>query len=784
MDELRFVYPEKHLPSGETPITYFRQIVAQGVTERYGANPSAQIKQQLAHELELIETLNVEGFFLTMYDIIRFARSQGILCQGRGSAANSAICYALGITSVEPVSAGLLFERFLSLERGEPPDIDVDFEHERREEVIQWVYDFYGRDHAGLVCTNICYRPRSAVRDVGKAVGLTLDQTDRLAKGLSQWTKDAPLDTGLLLDSGIDPDSNIAAQLREFIPQILGFPRHRGTHVGGMVVTAEPLIDIVPLENAAMENRAIIPWDKDDADILGMCKFDLLGLGILTALQKTMTLIEVHEGRRYNLAAIPQADALTYERISASDTIGTFQIESRAQQSMLPRLRPQCFYDLVIAISIIRPGPIQGGMVHPFLRRRNGEEPITFPHPSLVPILARTLGVPLFQEQVMRMAVEVAGFSPGEADELRRKMGAWRRRGTMQDVRERLVTGMKNRGIPKRYAEQIFKQIQGFGEYGFPESHAISFALLAYASAWLKTHYPAHYVTGLLNSQPLGFYAPHTLIEDAKRHGVVFLPVDVEHSDWHCTLENRAVRLGVRYISGLGPSAQASYEGACHSRPFKTVDSFATRTGFDHQKLSRLAHAGAFRSLNRQIDATSPQIIQLCRRAAFWEVLHPRQSSTNGQIPLPDAPRAAFPRMSRREEVHADFEVTGLSADAHPVSFLREALAAQGIIAIADLARLRDGIPTRVGGLIIGRQHPQTAKGFVFLSLEDETGILNIIVSPQLFERQHTEITKYPLVSIGGTLQSATGSLSLKATNVVPIQTLKQQPDIRARDFR
>ena len=784
LDELRFVYPEKHLPPGETPITYFRQIVAQGANERYGAHPSDQIKYQLAHELELIETLKVEGFFLTMYDIIRFARSQGILCQGRGSAANSAVCYALGITSVEPVQAGLLFERFISLERGEPPDIDVDFEHERREEVIQWVYDFYGRDHAGLVCTNICYRPRSAVRDVGKAIGLTIDQTDRLAKGLSQWTMEAPLESNLLLEAGVDTDSTAAAQLREFVPQILGFPRHRGTHVGGMIVTAEPLIDIAPLENAAMADRAIIPWDKNDVDALGMCKFDLLGLGILTALRKSMSLIEIHEGRRYTLASIPQSDELTYERISASDTIGTFQIESRAQQSMLPRLQPKCFYDLVIAISIIRPGPIQGGMVHPFLRRRNGEEPISFPHPSLVPILARTLGVPLFQEQVMRMAVEVAGFSPGEADELRRKMGAWRQRGNMGDVKERLISGMTSRGISTQYAEQIFKQIQGFGEYGFPESHAISFALLAYASAWIKTHYPAHYVTGMLNSQPLGFYSPHTLIEDSKRHGVVFLPIDVEYSQWDCTMENHAVRLGLRYVNGLGAAAKSSYDTACLSRPFRTVDNFAEKTGFDRRALAKLAHAGAFRSLNRQVDSRSPEIVRLCRRAAFWNVLRPRGPAGEHQIPLPDDPRAAFPSMTRQEEVSADFEVTGVSADAHPVSFLRESLAARGAIAICDLTRLRDGISTRVAGLIIGRQHPSTAKGFVFLSLEDETELLNVIVNPQLFERQKTEITRYPLVLIEGQLQSATGSISLKATKVVPLTRLKEQPNIQSRDFQ
>ncbi|MFT5432637.1 MAG: error-prone DNA polymerase, partial [Myxococcota bacterium] len=506
MNELRFVYPEKHLPAGETPISYFVGTVMAGARARYGTPIPEAARKQLEHELGLIERMKVEGFFLTMYDIVRFARNQGILCQGRGSAANSAVCYALGITSVDPINAGLLFERFLSEERGEPPDIDVDFEHERREEVIQYVYNYYGRENAGLVCENICYRPRSAVRDVGKALGLSPDQVDRLAKGMSHRSLETGLDSDRLVDAGIDPTADVAHQLRELVPQILGFPRHRGTHVGGMVVTHEPLIDTVPLEDAAMENRTILPWDKDDCDGIGMCKFDLLGLGILTCLRKCFGLVDRHYQRSLTLASVPGDCPDTYDRVCAGDTVGTFQIESRAQMSMLPRLRPVCFYDLVIAISIVRPGPIQGGMVHPYLRRRAGIDPITFPHPDLRPILSRTLGVPLFQEQVMRMAVEVAGFTPGEADELRRKMGVWRRRGSMGDVHDRLVGGMTSRGISADYAERIFLQIQGFGEYGFPESHAISFALLGYASIWLKTHYPAAYVCALLNSQPMGFY--------------------------------------------------------------------------------------------------------------------------------------------------------------------------------------------------------------------------------------------------------------------------------------
>ena len=782
MDELRFVYPEKHLPSGETPISYFVGATMQGARERYGEPIPDRAMSQLQHELDLIQRLRVEGFFLTMYDIVRFARSRNILCQGRGSAANSAVCYALGITSVDPVGAGLLFERFLSEERGEPPDIDVDFEHERREEVIQWVYDHYGRENAGLVCENICYRPRSAVRDVGKALGLGPDQLDRLAKGMSHRSLGQALDAARLREAGVDPDAPVAEQLRELVPQVLGLPRHRGTHVGGMVVTHEPLVETAPIEDAAMNNRTILPWDKDDCDALGMCKFDLLGLGMLTCIRKCFDLVRTHHGRSYNLATIPQGDPVTYDRICASDTAGVFQVESRAQMSMLPRLRPRRFYDLVVAISIIRPGPIQGGMVHPYLRRRNGEEPITFPHPALIPILARTLGVPLFQEQVMRMAVEVAGFSPGEADELRRAMGAWRRRGSLGDVRERLIGGMTSRGIPEEYAEQIYKQIQGFGEYGFPESHAISFALLAYASAWLRTHYPAAFLTAILNSQPMGFYAPHTLVDDAKRHGVPVLPIDVEYSHWDCTMENGAVRIGLRYVRSLGSAAEERFEAARAGGPFRSVEVFAARTNLDRGGLAALAHAGAFRSLNRQTPSDDPDLQSLCRRAAYWEVLRPR--ATDPEIPLPDDPPAAFSPMSTLDEVRADYTVCGLSTTAHPVRFLRPQLARSGVCDVAGLDGLPDGRRVSVAGLVIGRQHPMTAKGFVFLSLEDETGLLNVILTPQLFERQRLEATRYPFLMVRGTLQNRLGSSSVKATSLHPMITGEHLPPPASRDFR
>lgn len=777
LDELRFVYPRRHLPPGESPASYFRGLVMAEATQRYGAALKDEVRHQLNHELALILRLGVEGFFLTMYDIIRFARGRGILCQGRGSAANSALCYALGITAVEPVSSGLLFERFLSEERNEPPDIDVDFEHERREEVIQFVYERYGRDHAGLVCENIRYRPRSAIRDVGKALGLRGDAIDRLAKRVDRREWNETIEADSLRECGVDLDSTLAQQLQLLVPQLLDFPRHRGTHVGGMIVTDSPLIDTIPLEDAAMEGRSILPWDKNDCKALGICKFDLLGLGILTAIRKTFALVKQHTDQNLSLHTIPSDDPETYARVQAADTVGVFQLESRAQMSSLPRLKPTRFYDIAIAISLIRPGPIQGGMVHPYLRRRAGEETVTYPHPALEPILARTLGVPLFQEQVMRIAVSAAGFTPGEADELRRAMGAWRRRGRMSCVRQRLIDGMRAQGISVSFAEQIVKQIEGFGEYGFPESHAISFALLAYASAFLKTHYPAAFVAALLNSQPMGFYAPHTLIEDVQRHGVSIRPIDVVHSHWDCTLEDGDIRLGVRLVRHLGPTACARFEAARRGHSFDSIQAFSERTRFDRRALAALARAGAFRSLHNMDLSQGP----LTRRQAFWEVLRPSLCPDNLALPLNDDPPVAMPALTLQEEVRADYVTTGTSPLAHPVVFLRPELTQQGVSPVVDLSLKANACWVWVGGLVIARQHPQTAKGFVFLSLEDETGILNVVIHPRLFARKRSVVTQSPFLVVGGELQSRQGATSLRA---VTLRTLDESLSIPSRDFR
>ena len=542
LSQLRYEYPIELAPQGQTPIEYLREMTAIGAKNRYPQDRfpqgvPAKVKQQIDHELKLIDEMRYEAFFLTVWDAVRFARSRGILCQGRGSAANSAVCYALGITSVDPDTTDLLFERFISKERNEAPDIDVDFEHERREEVLQYLYNKYGRDRAGLAATVITYRVRSAVRDVGKALGLSLDRVDALAKHVEGYSKDENL-TGRMRDVGIDPETRIGQQLNHLVNEIIGFPRHLSQHVGGMVITQGKLDELVPIENAAMEDRTVIQWDKNDLEELGLLKVDCLSLGMLSAIKKCFTMLEQHWGRPMTLATVPKEDPKVYDMICAADTVGVFQIESRGQMSMLPRLKSRCWYDLVIEVAIVRPGPIQGNMVHPFLRRRSGEEPIVYPNEEIKAVLHRTLGVPIFQEQAMKLAVVAAGFTPGEADQLRRAMGAWRKTGVIEKFQEKLLTGMRERGLSDEFAEQVFRQIRGFGEYGFPESHAASFAKLVYVSAWLKHHYPAAFCASLINSQPMGFYAPAQLVSDARDHGVEVLPVDVNHSDWDCTIES------------------------------------------------------------------------------------------------------------------------------------------------------------------------------------------------------------------------------------------------------
>jgi error-prone DNA polymerase len=720
LDELRYEYPEELAPPGETPMSYLRRLAWELAAEKYQEGVPTKVRRLLKYELQLIEEMKYEAFFLTVYDLVKFARSQGILCQGRGSAANSAVCYCLGVTAVDPAVHEMLFERFISPERREAPDIDVDFEHERREEVLQYLYEKYGRERAGLAATVITYRSRSAVRDVGKALGLSPDRVDALAKNVDVRSENLLL-AKRCRQSGVDPRSKLGRQLLILTNELLGFPRHLSQHVGGMVITQGPLCELSPIENAAMESRTVIQWDKDDLDELGILKVDCLALGMLTAIRKCFDLVERSTGRRLTIGSVPEEDPQVYEMISRADTVGVFQIESRAQMSMLPRLRPQTFYDLVIEVAIVRPGPIQGNMVHPYLRRRNGEEPVEYPSPEVEQVLNRTLGVPLFQEQAMQLAIVAAGFTPGEADQLRRAMAAWRRPGLIDGYRHRLLGGMLDKGYSSEFAERLFEQIRGFGEYGFPESHAASFAKLVYVSSWLKHYYPAAFAAALLNSQPMGFYAPAQLVRDAQSHGVEALPIDVNHSDWDCTLEGArpSLRLGMRLIRGLAEAAAHAIERA-RTAKFRSVADLAMRTGVGRGVIKRLADADAFGSLH------------LDRRAALWQALD--QAKPGEKLPLLAALEAEddqpppLPLLTRQEQVYADYHAASLTLRDHPISFLREELNAASVTPAAELVRQPHGCIVKVAGIVLMRQRPGTAKGITFVTLEDETGVANLIV--------------------------------------------------------
>ena len=682
LDELRYEYPEELAPHGMTPMQYLRQLTWEGADRRYPEGLPDKVRQLLNHELQLIAELHYEAYFLTVWDLVRFARRRGILCQGRGSAANSAVCYCLGVTAVDPERADLLFERFVSRERDEAPDIDVDFEHERREEVLQYLYEKYGRERAGLAAEVITYRSRSAIRDVGKALGLSFDRVDALAKQVEGYTQEAQLDERCR-QVGIDPDSALGRRLIHLVNELIGFPRHLSQHVGGMVITQGPLCELVPIENAAMADRTVISWDKNDLDDLGILKVDCLALGMLTAIRKAFQLVQQHHGRRLTLASIPEADSDVYRMISRADTIGVFQIESRAQMSMLPRLRPRCYYDLVVEVAIVRPGPIQGQMVHPYLRRRMGLESVSYPNEAIREVLHKTLGVPIFQEQAMRLAVVAAGFTPGQADQLRRAMGAWRRSGVIDQFRQKLTEGMLARGLTQEFAEQVFRQIRGFGEYGFPESHAASFALLVYVSAWLKHYYPAAFCAALINSQPMGFYAPAQLVRDAQQHGVIVLPIDINHSRWDCSLQpvaapGRALD-GERHGLAFGvPADPRLGRGRCAGdrtsssgdRPFRSMQDFAQRTRLGRAVLVRLSQADVFAGFGRN------------RRQALWEALAQDRAGqpAHEQLPLfaqlapEDDPPVSLPRQESIEQVFADYDTTGLSLKAHPISFYRDQL--------------------------------------------------------------------------------------------------------------
>jgi error-prone DNA polymerase len=770
LDEIRYEYPEELAPADMTPMEHLRQLTWAGAGERYPCGLPGRIQQQVEHELSLIAELQYEAYFLTVWDLVRFARERGILCQGRGSAANSAVCYCLGVTSVDPERIDTLFERFISRERDEAPDIDVDFEHARREEVLQYVYDKYGRERAGMTAEVISYRPRSAVRDVGKALGLSQDGIDGLAKLLDAHRSLPPEKCA---DAGIDPQSPVGRQLLALVGELLGFPRHLGQHVGGMVITQGPLCELVPIENAAMDGRTVIEWDKNDLDELGILKVDCLALGMLTAIRKCFELVEQRHGRKLTLADVPEGDEATYDMICEADTIGVFQIESRAQMSMLPRLRPRCFYDLVIEVAIVRPGPIQGDMVHPYLRRRTTGEQPSYPNEAIAKVLNKTLGVPLFQEQAMRLAMVAAGFTPGEADQLRRAMAAWRRPGVIDEFRAKLIEGMRASGLTDEFAELVFTQIRGFGEYGFPESHAASFALLVYVSAYLKRHYPAAFCAALLNSQPMGFYAPAQLVRDARQHGIEVRPIDVNFSDWESTLEDRTLRLGMRMVSGL---SQSQAERICESRRngrFVSLPDFKRRGGVSAAIIERLARADAFASLS------------LSRRSALWQALEPPARQEHSLLEgLEDAEDLIpLPAMPAREEVMADYQSAGLSLKSHPMAFLRGELENLHVVTTARLAELDDGCFVKVAGLVLIRQRPGTAKGITFVTLEDETGSANLIVRMDVWERFYRVARTSPAFIASGRLQKAEGVVHVLVTRIEDASKTMGSLRLASRDF-
>ena len=796
-------YPEELAPKGKTPFEHLSDLTEKGVAKRYPEGVPTKVTNQIQHELKLIQELRYEAYFLTVWDLVRFARKQGILCQGRGSAANSAVCYCLGVTSVDPATTDLLFERFISKERDEAPDIDVDFEHERREEVLQYLYQKYGRDRAGLAATVVTYRIRSAVRDVGKALGLSLDRIDALAKLVESYSSESDL-AGKMRDAGIDPESDIGQQMIYLVNDLLGFPRHLSQHVGGMVITQGALDELVPIENASMDNRTVIQWDKDDLEELGLLKVDCLCLGMLSAIRRCFAMVQQHWGRSCTLANLPQEDPLVYDMICDADTVGVFQIESRGQMSMLPRLRPRCWYDLVIEVAIVRPGPIQGNMVHPFLRRRNGEEEAVYPNEAIKQVLHRTLGVPIFQEQAMKLAVVAAGFTPGEADQLRRAMGKWRKTGIIEKFREQLHAGMKERGLSEEFAGQVFRQISGFGEYGFPESHAASFAKLVYVSCWLKRYYPAAFCAALINSQPMGFYQPAQLVADAKAHGVHVLPVDVNFSDWDCTIEDcaaaasldadgepalhsplvpdsaaakrQSLRLGLRMVAGLRYDIAETIVEARRDGPFQTVSEFTRRTGLSQANLAKLSQADVFGSLNQS------------RRAALWQSLaqekKPKEQPLFAGLELEDDQVDLLPQLSPADQVAEDYRTVGLSLRAHPMSFHRAALEGLNVTTCRGLNKVGNNHLVVVAGLVIMRQRPSTAKGITFVTVEDETGSANLIVKRSVWERHYKIARRASAWLAYGKLETKSNVTHVIVSRIVDMSEQLAELNLKARDFR
>ncbi|HMM77588.1 MAG TPA: error-prone DNA polymerase [Gammaproteobacteria bacterium] len=775
LEELRYVYPRELVPAGRTPTSHLAALTWRGAREHWPGGVPDEVAVQLTRELDLIAELGYEAFFLTVHDIVRYARSRDILCQGRGSAANSAVCYCLGITAVDPKRVRLLFGRFLSRERGEPPDIDVDFEHERREEVIQYVYRKYGRRRAALAATVISYRARSAIRDVGKALGLSVEQVDRIARNVYWWDDRTAIEERLR-EAGFDPELPVMKRLVALVAELIGFPRHLSQHVGGFVISDGPLDELVPIENAAMPERTVIQWDKDDLEALGLLKVDCLALGMLSAIRRALALVSARRGHDLTMTDIPEKDEDTYAMIQRADTIGVFQIESRAQMVMLPRLKPACYYDLVIEIAIVRPGPIQGDMVHPYLRRRNREEKVEPLKGEAAKVLERTLGVPLFQEQVIELAMVAAGFTAGEADQLRRSMAAWKRNGSLERFEAKLIEGMRARGYTQAFAQRLFKQIQGFGEYGFPESHAASFALLAYVSAWLKCHEPAAFVCALLNSQPMGFYAPAQLVQDARRHGVVVRPVDVRHSDWDCTLEpmddgEPALRLGFRLVKGMAETAAARLVDARAAQPFAGFEDLVRRARLDRRDIAALGAAGGLAGLAGH------------RHRARWAAL-------GVEAPLPalreTSIREAQPLLrkpSEGEDILADYQALGLSLGRHPLELLRPQLDRRGCVTAFEIQHLDHGARVRTAGLVVMRQRPGTATGVVFVSIEDETGTMNLVVWSSLVEAQRRELLGARLLGVEGEVQREGPVIHIVARRLADYTALLGRLPTASRDF-
>jgi error-prone DNA polymerase len=814
LDELRYEYPHELVPTGHTPTSYLRKLTAEGARRRWPQGVPAQEWVEIEKELALIAELRYEAFFLTVEDIVRFARENGILCQGRGSAANSRVCYCLGVSAVDPQrGAVLLFERFISKERNEPPDIDIDFEHNRREEVIQYIYNKYGRERAAIAATVIMYRPRSALRDLSKVFGLTLEEGGQLAK-VMQWWDGGESMPERLREAGFDPDSPVLARLLPIARELVlfpGFPRHLSQHVGGFVISEGPLEELVPIENASMAERTVVQWDKDDLNDLGLLKVDVLALGMLTALQLAFDLVNKQRGTQYTLGRLPAEVPAVYEMISRADTIGVFQIESRAQMAMLPRLKPREYYDLVIEVAIVRPGPIQGDMVHPYLRRRSGQEPVEYPSQQVRDVLQRTLGVPIFQEQVMQIAIVAAGFSPGEADALRRAMGAWKRSGGIDHFKDKLLQGMHANGYSAEFAQRIYQQMLGFGEYGFPESHAASFALLVYDSAWLKHFEPAAFTCALLNSQPMGFYAPAQLVRDARAHGVAVRAVDVCVSDWECTLETPegdqadagvdrgalpqpALRLGMRLVKSLSKEGAHRVMEARRQLLFRDVQDLAERAALDRGDLEALAAAGAFAALSGN------------RHLAFWEVAGTERRSSPLGIPRVARTGASgtrspgvlelgtrtgpltegqplLPAPTEGERIVADYASIGLTLGRHPLALLRDRLRRKQLLSADELKCVAHGRQVRAAGIVLMRQRPQTASGVTFLTLEDESGQVNVIVWEQVGVEYRRALVDARLLEVHGEWQRQDEVMHLIARRLIDRTKMLGELLTRSRDF-